>query len=116
MDHGNDTLHPTALLPRVALDVALFQTVRGSWWRLGNVWVGCSVSNDFHDAARENLGGPLGRCAESDPGSGIFTRAWSNGTSSVDCGHVALNRVRARERGKGKTRIEKLEKKNHCDR
>jgi hypothetical protein len=85
----NATLHRTAPLPRVALDVALFQTVRGPWWWLGYGWVGCSVPYDFPQALRVDLGEPLGRCAESAPGSGVFSRAWSKGTSSVDCGAMA---------------------------
>ena len=81
----NGTVHRTSPLPRVALDIAVFQTVRGPWWWLGYGWVGCSVPYDFPDALRVDLGEPLGICKETAQGSGVFERAWSGGTSSVDC-------------------------------
>lgn len=60
-------------------------------------WVGCSVPYDFPDALRtQDLGQPLGRCAESAPGSGLFSRQWSKGTSSVDCNTMQGSVVVAR--------------------
>ena len=40
---------------------------------------------DFPDALRVDLGEPLGICKETAQDSGVFERAWSGGTSSVDC-------------------------------
>ena len=82
----NASVQRTSPLPRVGLDIALFQTVRGPYWWLGYGWVGCSIRYDFPEALRtQDLGVPLGRCAESSAGSGLFTRQWSRGSSSVDC-------------------------------
>ena len=82
----NASFARTAPLQRVDLDIAMFQTVRGPWFFLGYAWVGCSVPYDFPAQLRtQDLGVPLGRCAESAPGSGLFSRQWSKGTSSVNC-------------------------------
>ena len=48
-------------------------------------WVGCSVPYEFPDALRADYGAPLARCAETGAGTGVFTRAWSKATVTIDC-------------------------------
>lgn len=78
-------------------DVAEFLLMRGPWAYLGTGWVGCAPvggpdamgSNDtsyVRPAAWDrDYGEPLGLCAETSKGSGIFAREWSKATVSIDC-------------------------------
>jgi len=75
----------TSPLPQPALDLATFLLVRGPYWWLGYGWVGCGVKYDFPASLSVDYGEPLGTCAETTPGSGVFTRAWTKATAKVDC-------------------------------
>ena len=81
----NSSFARTSPLPSPDRDIGFFLTVRGPHWWLGYGWVGCSVPYDFPDALRADVGVPLGTCAETGAGSGVFKRPWSKATSTVDC-------------------------------
>ncbi len=42
----------------------------------------------------EEFGAPLGTCAETAPGSGVFSREWTGATVQFDCnaGHGSITR------------------------
>lgn len=82
---NNSAVHRTSPLPQPDLDLAFFLTVRGPFWWLGYGWVGCSVPYDFPAALNGDYGEPTGTCVETASGSGVFTRAWTKATSTVDC-------------------------------
>ena len=84
----NSTFARTSPLPKVASDIGFFLTVRGPYWWLGYAWVGCSVPYDFPPALSVDYGVPLGTCAETGTGTGVFERKWSKATSTVDCNSV----------------------------
>jgi hypothetical protein len=51
-------------------------------------WFGCTDGNTENPRAAEwdeEFGAPLGTCAETAPGSGVFSREWSGATVSWDC-------------------------------
>ena len=84
-------------VPDFNLDLATFLLVRGPYAWLGYSWDGCVGSADGHSASmpyvkyglpattQVDYGEPTARCAETAPGSGVFTRAWSKATVTVDC-------------------------------
>lgn len=76
-----------SILPLVAFeqDLATFLLLRGPHAWLGYGWVGCGLQYEFPAALTWDYGTPGGTCAETAPGSGIFTRQWSNATVTMDC-------------------------------
>lgn len=83
-------------LPAFAEDLAAFLLIRGPYAYLGFNWNGCSFSSipggrnnqswTFPDELDMDVGEPLGTCAETAPGSGVFQRAWSRASVTFDCG------------------------------
>ena len=77
---------------------AEFLLTRGPYAVIGYSWHGCT-SGQREDAPfvaewNEDFGVPTAPCAETSPGSGIFTRAYSNATITWDCakGHGEIVR------------------------
>ena len=68
-------------------DLANFLLVRGPFAWLGHAWLGCSHVYQFPDALNVDYGEPVGGalCAETKPGSGVFTREWTKASVSMDC-------------------------------
>ena len=74
-----------ATLPNFAQDLATFLLLRGPYAYLGFGWSGCNVKFGFPNALKADYGVPTGLCAETAPGSGVFTRAWSKASVQMDC-------------------------------
>jgi hypothetical protein len=70
---------------RLSQDLANFLLVRGPYAYLGHGWLGCSQTYEYPDALNADYGEPLGLCAETTAGSGIFLREWSKATVQMDC-------------------------------
>jgi hypothetical protein len=66
-------------------DLANFLLARGPYAYLGHGWKGCSHSYTFPELLNADFGEPAGLCAETAPGSEVFTRAWSKADVRVDC-------------------------------
>lgn len=66
-------------------DLANFLLARGPYAAIGHGWKGCSHEYTFPPLLNADVGEPLGLCAETAPGSEIFTRAWSKADVSVNC-------------------------------
>ena len=85
--------HPVPL-PHFWQDFATFMLVRGPYAWLGYSWVGCNVEYEYPDALLSKYGAPLGVCAETSHGSGVFVREFANAKASMDCnswtGNVTL--------------------------
>lgn len=81
---GDDRVHSPAL-PYLEQDVASFLLVRGPWAVLGHGWLGCNVNFSFPALLDADFGTPLGLCAETAPGSGVWAREWSRAHVSMDC-------------------------------
>ena len=80
--HGVDPAH----LTEVDEDVANFLLIRGPYAYLGNGWTGCSRTYEYPAAQfNADYGEPLGRAAETAPGSGIFVREFTKSTVQMDC-------------------------------
>ena len=83
-------------LPAFAQDLAAFLLIRGPYAYLGYNWNGCSFTStpggrnnqswSFPDELDTDVGEPLGTCAETAPGSGVFERVWSRARVAFDCG------------------------------
>eukprot|EP01050_Picozoa_sp_SAG11_P027781 SAG11_NODE_7169_length_1184_cov_1.329032_1_plen_237_part_00 len=79
---------------------AEFLLTRGPHAVIGYSWHGCTRGGDKRSYApfaaewSEDFGVPSAACAETSPGSGIFTRAYSNATITWDCakGHGEIVR------------------------
>jgi hypothetical protein len=67
------------------IDIANFQLIRGPYGFIGSGWQGCSLSYERPPLLDKDFGTPLGLCAETAPGSGVFLREFSTVTVSVDC-------------------------------
>lgn len=55
---------------------------------LGYTWFGCTNGDKVNPRAAEwdeEFGAPQGTCAETAPGSGVFTREWTAATVAWDC-------------------------------
>ncbi len=74
-----------SVLPQLHQDLANFLLVRGSYAYLGHGWLGCSRDYLFPDELNLDYGEPLGLCAETAPGSGVFTREFTRSTVQMDC-------------------------------
>lgn len=75
-------------LPSPTQDLAAFLLVRGPYAAFGYGWTGCADAN--HPFTRPadldvDYGEPVGFCAETASGSGIFTREWTKATITLDC-------------------------------
>jgi hypothetical protein len=81
---GCSHVNPDAL-PDLANDLANFLLVRGPYAYLGTGWVGCSRDYFLPPALSVDYGVPSGLCAETAPGSGVFTREYSRATVTMDC-------------------------------
>jgi hypothetical protein len=78
---GGDTAH----LAEFDTDLANFLLSRGPYAWLGHGWNGCSQVYEYPDALNADYGEPLALCAETAPGSGVFTRRFSKSTVTMDC-------------------------------
>jgi hypothetical protein len=88
---------PNGRAPNFLADLAMFLLVRGPYAWIGHGFVGCSLWDEkvggpgqlferppLLDTLR--VGAPLGLCAETVPGSGVFSRKWTGAHASFDCG------------------------------
>jgi hypothetical protein len=68
-------------------DLANFLLIRGDYAYLGHGWLGCSKTYEFPAALNADYGTPTGGqlCAETAPGSGVFTRDFTKATVQMDC-------------------------------
>jgi hypothetical protein len=67
-------------------DLANFLLVRGDYAYLGHGWLGCSRDWTFPAALNADYGVPTsGFCAETAPGSQVFTREYSQASVTMDC-------------------------------
>ena len=81
---GCSHVNPDAL-PDLVNDLANFLLVRGPFAYLGTAWVGCSRKYFFPPQLAVDYGVPAGLCAETAPGSGVFSRDFSASIVSMDC-------------------------------
>ena len=73
------------LLPNLAQDLATFLLLRGDYAFLGTGWSGCGKPASFPDEFKVDYGTPTGFCAETAPGSNIFSRDWTKAKVFMDC-------------------------------
>lgn len=76
-------------LPSPDQDLAAFLLTRGPYAYFGYGWTGCiDADHPFTRPASLDLdlGDPLGYCAETAPGSGVWTRQYEKYDVSLDCG------------------------------
>ena len=73
------------VLPDFDNDLANFLLVRGPYAYLGTGWLGCSHTYLAPAALSVDYGVPSGLCAETAPGSGVFSRDFSKSTVTMDC-------------------------------
>ena len=66
-------------------DLANFLLTRGEYAWLGHGWLGCSRSYAFPAELNADYGQPMGLCAETSAGSGIFRRQWSKAVVEMNC-------------------------------
>jgi hypothetical protein len=73
-------------------DLANFLLVRGAYAWFGYVWMGCSEPTadvgggwPFPPQYNTDFGTPLGVCHETEAGSGVFRREWTNAEVEMDC-------------------------------
>ena len=73
-------------------DLANFLLIRGPYAWLGHGWQGCDQPSadegggyPFPPQLHTDFGTPLGLCAETKDGSGVFRREWSKATVEMDC-------------------------------
>ena len=78
--------HPWPL-PFPEQDLAMFLLVRGDYGWLGYGWAGCGDPATYTRPAGldADYGTPLGFCAETSPGSSVFTRNYTRATIALDC-------------------------------
>ena len=72
-------------MPDFDNDLAAFLLIRGAYAYLGSAWVGCSHTYSAPAALSVDYGVPSGLCAETAPGSGVFSRDFSAATVRMDC-------------------------------
>jgi len=73
-------------LTMVKEDVANFLLVRGPYALIATGWVGCSTTYPYPaDIMDADYGEPTEMCKETEAGSGIFTREWTNAKVQMDC-------------------------------
>ena len=75
-----------SVLPDFDNDLANFLLTRGDYSWLGHGWLDCSRKYAFPDALNADYGAAAGLCAETAPGSGVFSRDLAHATVSMDCG------------------------------
>ncbi len=78
---GTDPSH----LTMVDEDIANFLLVRGPYAYLGTGWSGCNKRFERPPQFDLEVGEPLGFCAETAAGSGVFSRSYTKVTVSMDC-------------------------------
>ena len=81
--------HPADELLWPEQDIAAFLLARGPSALIGYGWWQCAtMPNPFERPALldADFGEPQGYCAETAPGSGVFSREWTRATVSLDCG------------------------------
>merc|ERR1711920_569626 len=73
-------------------NLASFLLIRGDYAWLGHGWQGCAQPTaadgggyPFPPQLHEDFGTPMGLCAETTPGSGIFEREYSKASVKMDC-------------------------------
>jgi hypothetical protein len=72
-------------LTMVDEDVANFLLVRGPYAYIGTGWSGCGKVFEYPAQFNTDVGDALGRCAETAPNSGVFTREYTRATVQMDC-------------------------------
>ena len=75
-------------LPTPAQDIAMFLLSRGPYAFMGYGWTGCIDAHHTFDRPRElelDYGAPLGFCAETAPGSGVWKRSFEKADITMDC-------------------------------
>ena len=82
---------PGPSFPALQQDVARFLLVRGAYSWMGYGWEGCIHEPPPVVPYDRDYGVPLGNCAETAPGSGVFTRAWSKAHVEMDCNTFRAN-------------------------
>jgi hypothetical protein len=65
-------------------DVATFLLIRGPYAWLGSGWGGGLPKRP--EALARDYGAPLGNCSETGATTGVFSREYTKGTVTVDCG------------------------------
>ena len=75
-------------LPFPSQDLATFLLARGDFSFLGYAWAGCGSEDTYArpPGLDADYGTPLNFCSESAPGSGVFTRNFTQADVSLDCG------------------------------
>ena len=81
---GKCAMDPSAL-PEFEQDLAGFLLTRGPFAWLGHGWLSCSRTYAFPPALSADYGAPTGLCAETAPGSGVFTRDYTKASVAMDC-------------------------------
>ena len=73
-------------------DLASFLLIRGDYAWLGHGWQGCAQPEadagggyPFPPQLHADFGTPLGLCAETGAGSGVFQREFTKSSVKVDC-------------------------------
>ena len=87
---GCSPVNPDSL-PDMNNDLANFLLVRGPYAYLGTAWVGCSRNYFYPPALAADYGEPAGLCAETAPGSGVFSRDLSKSSVIMDCSTWTAN-------------------------
>jgi hypothetical protein len=72
-------------------DLAFFQLVRGPWSFVGYGWEWCATDYQMPPGLFLDYGDPLGTCAETAPGSGVFSRPFTRSTAFFDTNVYAGN-------------------------
>jgi len=83
------THHQAWPLPSPEQDLAAFLLSRGPYAYFGYGWTGCADASHPFDrpaALDADYGVPQGFCAQTAPGSGVWTREYSKATITLDCG------------------------------
>eukprot|EP00935_MAST-01C_sp_MAST-1C-sp1_P002224 g2224.t1 len=83
--HGGDPF------PALKQDVARFLLVRNNYSWMGYGWEGCIHTPPPVTKYDAHYGTPLGRCAETAAGSGVFTRRYTNAKIAMDCNSFTAN-------------------------
>jgi len=66
-------------------NIANLWLVRGPYAYLGAGWSGCNKRFERPPQFDIDVGEPLGFCAETAAGSGVFSRSYTKVTVSMDC-------------------------------
>jgi len=83
--------HPAPFFPALLQDIARFMLVRGAFSWMGYGWEGCITTAPPVVEFDQDYGIPVGRCAETPKGSGVFEREWSKAHVRMDCNSFEAN-------------------------